>query len=249
MASKIRDPFRLIAHNETDMTFDIHQLENVEYSDSVAEQALQEYQDAVLDQFINSPEGQARLEADPGLGFWSAQLIDYGYSYIGVTLTQMRVRDVNEIVNGLFPRKITLASPENVENTIPELLAFWRFLKSAYGLTNAEPILQFLEKNEPEFKDAMNDPSNFGMAKSLATMGRAAGFDMTNPDEFNAFVQQYNANLALNQSDSSLFPLGGEFDSMPETAFIQSPKRGSAKRKRLRKIAKKSRKVNKRRRK
>ena len=125
------------------MTFDIHQLDNVEFGDSVAEQALNEYQDAVLDQFINSPEGQARLEADPGLGFWSAQLIDYGYSYIGVTLPQMRVRDINEIVTGLFPRKITVASPEAVEDTIPELLAFWRFLKSAYGLTNAEPYCNF----------------------------------------------------------------------------------------------------------
>jgi hypothetical protein len=231
------------------MTFDIHQLDNVEFGDSMAEQALNEYQDAVLDQFINSPEGQARLEADPGLGFWAAQLIDYGYSYIGVTLPQMRVRDINEIVTGLFPRKITVASPETVEDTIPELLAFWRFLKSAYGLTNAEPILQFLNKIEPEFKTAMNDPSNFGMAKSLVTMGQAAGFDMTNPDECNAFVQQYNANRALNQTDSSLFPFGGGFDSISATASVPRSSKASAKRRRLRKIAKKSRRANKQRRK
>jgi hypothetical protein len=231
------------------MTFDIHQLDNFEYGDSRSEQALKEYLDAILDQFINSPEGQARLEADPELGFWTAQLIDYGYSYIGVTLPQMRVRDINEIVKGLFPSKITVASPEDAEDTIPELRAFWRFLKSAYGLTNAEPILQFLNKIEPEFKAAMNDPSNFGITKSLVMKGQAAGFDMTNPDEFNTFVQQYNANLALNQTASSLFPFGGGFDSISGSSNTQGSQKASAKRRRLRKIAKKSPRANKQRRK
>lgn len=41
----------------------------------------------------------------------------------------------------------------------------------------------------------MNDPRNFGMAKSLFTLGQEAGFDMTTQEGLQAFQQHYNQQL------------------------------------------------------
>ena len=37
--------------------------------------------------------------------------------------------------------------------------------------------------------------SKFGMAKSFMTMGQSAGFDMTDQEDMNRFMQLYNANF------------------------------------------------------
>ena len=59
------------------MPFDIYRLDHLGEFDGF-EEALPEYQDALLELFFQSPEGQARVQADPGMGFWADQLIDYG---------------------------------------------------------------------------------------------------------------------------------------------------------------------------
>ena len=52
--------------------------------------------------------------------------------------------------------------------------------------------IDYLTKIEPEFNAIMNDSSKFGMAKSFITMGHKAGFDMTDQDQLNEFMQIYN---------------------------------------------------------
>lgn len=54
------------------MAFDIYQLDHLESDDF--EKTLSEYQDALGELFFHSPEGQAYLQVDPDMGFWSAQL-------------------------------------------------------------------------------------------------------------------------------------------------------------------------------
>ncbi len=63
----------------------------------------------------------------------------------------------------------------------------------------------------------MNDPSNFGMAKSFFTMGRAAGYDMTTQEGMNAFMLAYNARLLGRRT-----PPGS---SMPMSSFFGPPSR------------------------
>lgn len=223
------------------MTFDIHQLDGIDSYSSQAEKALEEYQDALLEQFSNSPEGQARLQADPEMGFWAAQLIYYGYSYIGVTLPQMTAGYVDEIVTELFPRKISLLSPDDADDAIPELVAFWEYLKREYKLPNANSVLKFLREIEPDFKSIMNDPSRFGMAKSFFMMGQEAGFDMTNEEELNAFMHLYNA-AVLAQPEGLSDPYFG-LPSFP------SSRKAKPKRKKRRKMTKAARRRNRRKRK
>ncbi|MCI0619324.1 hypothetical protein L0244_40660 [bacterium] len=63
------------------MPIDIHQLDKFEYDDSETEESWEKFQDALLHQFYDSPEGQARLKDDSGMGFWAAHLIEFGFTY------------------------------------------------------------------------------------------------------------------------------------------------------------------------
>ena len=79
------------------------------------------------------------------------------------------------VVTDLFPRKISLLSPEQANDVIPELLAFWNYLKREFHLPQADAILEFLREVEPDFPGMMNDPANFGMAKSFLRWARPPG--------------------------------------------------------------------------
>ena len=61
----------------------------------------------------------------------------------------MTKSDVEAIVTELFPQKVSLFDPEDVNTTIPELTAFWQFLKREYKHPHASKILSFLKKFSP----------------------------------------------------------------------------------------------------
>ena len=106
------------------MDFDIHQLDRMAPDSEGAEAVFDAFQQAVLERFARSPEGQERLVADPDMGYWAAQLMYYGYQYEGKTLPRMGVGVVRTVVVELFPRKISLHSPEQADDAVPELAAF-----------------------------------------------------------------------------------------------------------------------------
>ena len=155
------------------MDFDIHQLDHMASDSEGAEAAFEAFQQALLERFAQSPEGQERFKADPEMGFWAAQLAYYGYQYEGTAVPRMTVGNVQEVVTDLFPRKISLHSPEQADDAIPELVAFWKYLKREFHLPQSDAVLEFLREVEPDFPGMMNDPSNFGMAKSFFSDGPA----------------------------------------------------------------------------
>jgi hypothetical protein len=199
------------------MDFDIHQLDRMDFGSEASEAGFEAFQQALLERFAQSPEGRERLKADPDMGFWAAQLMYYGYQYEGRTVPQMTVGTVQTVVTELFPRKITLESPEQADNTIPELIAFWNYLKREFHLPRADEVLEFLRDVGPEFPETMNDPSNFGMAKSFMTMGLAGGFDMTTKEGCDAFMLAYNTGLLARQSPPR--------PSLPTSSFFEPPRR------------------------
>ena len=239
------------------MTFNIYQLDNKYYEE--VEPLLADYEDEIIELFANSTEGQSYLETHSGLGGWIAHLIYYGYVYEGFTLPQMTADDVALVLESLLPRKITLLSPEDADDAIPELIVFWQFLKREYQFINADSILSYLQEIEPEFRDIMNDTSKFGMAKSFFMMGQKAGFDMSTQEGLDGFMLHYNANIAPQlaaaaSEDEELFPslpnydlLSGSDNSDNEVnyGFYSPPSPAKkAKQKKRRKMAKESRKRN-----
>jgi hypothetical protein len=198
------------------MTVDLYRLDSIEDYD-VAIKALDSYMDDLMTEFVETPECQSYLTAYPEmaeyLGNWIYHLLYYGYNYQSVTLPQMKKTDVEEIVTELFPRKIVLQSPAEANNTIPELLAFWQFLQRVYKHPHAAKVITFLKQLQPKFTQLMNDPSKFGIGKSLMSSGIAAGFDMTTQAGLDAFKQQHNQNLKANSPpnlDALLENLGTE---------------------------------------
>jgi len=221
------------------MSFDIHQLDDVDSYADESEEAFEQYQYTLMDLFANSPEGQARLQVDPEMGYWAAQLVYYGYNYVGPSLPQMTVGDVDEVVTELFPAKISLFDPDQASDAIPELIAFWQYLKREYDLPNAGAILEFLQEIESDFEDIMNDPSRWGMAKSIFMAGQSAGFDMTDQEDVDAFIQLYNARIQAQ---------GAGIPPPPGTPAPSDARKARAKKKKARKAAKAARKRTRKRR-
>ena len=225
------------------MAFNIHELDEIEYDGtSETEEALEEYQDSLIEKFSISPEGKKHQKKYSETGFWIAQLIYYGIGYIGVTIPQMEKSDIVEIVTDLFPKKISLSSPDDANDAIPELIAFWNYIAREFKLPNAEKIISYLHEIEPDFKSIMNDTSRFGMAKSLMQIGQSAGFDMTDSKEFKKFTQTYNEGLLSAQQEDPLFDRAPLIKKSYSNNYLPSAKRN--KKKKARKIKKASRKKN-----
>lgn len=224
------------------MKFNISQFDDVEEAD---ERAFENYQDTLVELFFESTEGQAyRAEfpdADPG--FWAESLVHYGYYYVGVTVPRMDKGDVEEIVTDIFPRKISLHKPEDADDGIPELMAFWQYLGREYGLPQTNDVLELLQEIAPEFRDMMNDPANFGMAKSFFMAGRDAGFDMTNEEEMHKFVALCNASVMSGGAPGGPFE---EMGGLPGLFGEQKKRSGDASLKKKRKAAKSTRKKRRR---
>jgi hypothetical protein len=52
----------------------------------------------------------------------------------------------------------------------------------------------------------LQEPANFGMAKSFVLMGKEAGFDMESPEGMQAWVEAYNATIAPTMAAASGHP-------------------------------------------
>lgn len=220
------------------MSFDIHG-ETFAGDTFYNESALSTYVDELMTLFVESPEGQARLKADPEMGFWAASSIEYCHIHIGPLPPLCSPDDAEELLFDVFPRKITITSADEAEGALPEIIALWEYLKRAFELPNADEMLAYLRGlDSQEFIDAMFDPSNFGMAKSFAMSGYQAGFDMTDPDSMDQFMHIQNAAARMN--------LAGEGpDLLALDPSLNKPRVSSAS-KNKRKMVKKSRKQNRR---
>jgi hypothetical protein len=183
------------------MTFDIHQIDELDYSnDEDAEERFDAYRDELLELFLDSPEYRRHAQKYPDPG-WADSFMDFGFRYLGYSIPTLKVNDVEELITEILPRKVSLQSREDALDAIPELVAFWSFLKREYNLRNADSILKYLNSYSPDkFADSMFDPAKAGMAKSFFMSGQASGFDMTDMNQANQYMLLHNANI-LHQSE------------------------------------------------
>lgn len=123
------------------MAFEFNQIDRIKDFDEAIAVLESDYVPALVEAFANSPEGQAYLKAQPKaagyLGGWVGSLLYYGYAYMEVTLPKMRQRDVDIVLQQLFPRKIALAEPDQANCIVPELIAFWKFVQREYKRATA----------------------------------------------------------------------------------------------------------------
>ena len=171
--------------------FDIHQSPCDECGEW-DESEVEDYCNELIEAFAASPEGEAVAERYGGVG-WADSFLYYGFNYLGSAPPKMSRRDVKKVLFDLFPRKVSTTA-DTAEEIIAEVRAFWEFLQREYGLTNATGILQDLGDGAARrLARELDDPRNFGMAKSFVMAGHQAGFDMTTREGIDAFMQTYNA--------------------------------------------------------
>jgi hypothetical protein len=223
------------------MAFDIHQPVLDEEGDEFDEEKAHRYEEELRRLFEQSPEAKPFMETeDPGV-FWADALVEFGLNYLEVTPPQMTPRDLNELLFELFPRKVSTPDFDAAE-AISELRAFWNFLKREFSLPNADACLKALDdKAIGRFDKAMNNPGNFGPAKSIFMMGAARGFDMSSEEGINRWMQTYQAEMAAGEGIP--VPLPGETGPAAARAHGQI-RHALRKDKRKRKMAAKSRKQN-----
>ncbi|MGD1897652.1 MAG: hypothetical protein ACFB16_11955 [Phormidesmis sp.] len=184
------------------MSFNIRQLDNLSYDD--VEPLLESYIVELINLFAVSEIGQAHIENYPDGGNWIGTFIEMAYLYGEMTLPKMTKRSAQEVMEYILPRKLTLLDPEDTEDAIPELVAFWNFLKAEYKLRSAGAIAKYLLSIEDKFTQWMFDPAKGGIAKSFILQGTEAGYDMSNQADVEAFQAEYNQQLrALRQGDAT----------------------------------------------
>jgi len=243
------------------MSFDIYEEildeEGLPLDDKVAG-----YETALLNLFEESPEGLALPEhAGSSKTFWAGSVVEYGVRYLGLTPPQMTPDDMEELLFDVFPATITLLENESAA-AFPELRAFWQFLKREFALDNADAILDLLDaKADARFQREMNNPANFGPSKSMMMLGLERGFDISTEQGVNAWMAAYQQEI-LEELRLDLLPSDQPFpEDLPPGSLVIGdltsdwsdlvlpPARGSAKdtqrkARRKRKMAKESRKRN-----
>ena len=163
-----------------------------EYGEELDEERLEEYINALMAEFEQSPEAEAFSEEfDTSLG-WSATYMQYAAQYFGATPATITPAETFEILFETFPRKVSVESDKGGE-IVAELRAFWQYLKRTRSIENADAILDLLtDEGANRLEAALADSSHFGMAKSFVMSGQEAGFDMTDPDDMQRFMLAYN---------------------------------------------------------
>lgn len=153
------------------------------------EDAFNEARDALLDEFVrwlDRPEPEcAELVGDAGL------FLDWRHGYSTGVLDEFTEDDISEFLLEWCPRKLS-APPEGAAGTCRAVGAFIEFLfrtrRLVGGADRAARLMTLADDLAPAMRDAMADPANFGMAKSMfAGLGDVSGLSM---DELKAVVQQ-----------------------------------------------------------
>ena len=206
------------------------------------ERLAHRYTEDLLEAFGTSAEYKVFLEAVDERGY-VAIFLDYAFSYIGVPVPEMSEHDFNEILFGLFPRKVS-TEPESATAIVAELRAFFTFLHREYGLANAKRFVTLLSSDaERRLRDALSDPSNYGMAKSIFMHGAQSGFDMTTQEGMEEFMLEYNKRLLSPRLraplDNPLVIFDRTFNEASETWTPAEQARGARERDKIR-LAKKA---------
>ncbi len=168
------------------MTFKIDQLEGLEYDD--AEELLHDYICDAINAFINSSIGKKHVAKYPEGGGWIGNFIEMGYTYGGFTLPSMTMRNVEEIMEYILPRRLIVFEEEDVTDAIPELVSFWQFLQKKYKLRGTTKIVKYLKSLRKKFTSMMLNPDKGGFMKPILMNAYNSGVDLNSEEALNNFL-------------------------------------------------------------
>lgn len=143
--------------------------------------------------------------SDPG---WVELSLRYGAEYEGVSFSAFDARLLRKVVFELIPRKVS-CEPSAAPEIIRSLRAFWTFARDVLAHAHAGACLGELgDEAIPGLARRLEDPSNFGMAKSFVMMGRSRGFRVDSEEGLREWSEVYHAEQAASSGPRAP-PQGG----------------------------------------
>jgi hypothetical protein len=146
----------------------------------------QSYLAALEQAFERAPESTG---IDPT---WAAMFADLAANFAGKTLGQLAPDEVQELLFGYIPRKVSVAADEApaIVASIRALLAF--AAREIGGYAPNRCLAQLPARSVEILGDELGNSENFGPAKQMIMEGIAAGFDMTSEAGVAAWVASVN---------------------------------------------------------
>jgi hypothetical protein len=138
--------------------------------------------------------GLSEAEKDHA-SFIISAFTDYMFGYEDQTPDNWSVSGMRSVCLEILPRKVT-AEEDCFEAIAPVLGCFFRFLAEKDYQRQAGKLAENVITLKSKILVAAKNPSNWGMAKSLAMMAERAGFDISDPTQSEAFISRYNEQVS-----------------------------------------------------
>jgi hypothetical protein len=108
-------------------------------------------------------------------------LLDLLHDHMGIGLADLAKGDLDELLLEVYPREVTVLETDDVDRVIPTVRGLLAFCRDTGRLSKAKAarLEAELEGIEPRFADAVMDPDNWGLARSLTQSMAADGVDFS----------------------------------------------------------------------
>lgn len=154
------------------------------------EDAFAQISSELVERFERTPGGTDR-------GWVAEQLLQFKHVYLDGDLERWTAAGLSEVLFELYPRKVVLEPGDDAE-VLAGTAAFLRFLDDERLFTgeagdDGETLAQLVEQAGDRFAAAMRDERRWGPAKRLFGGAAAAGVDLTDQQQLDAYVRGVNA--------------------------------------------------------
>ncbi|HVM26149.1 MAG TPA: hypothetical protein VM433_00560 [Mycobacteriales bacterium] len=144
-------------------------------------------------------------EHEPETGWIVAQLLDYKTDQLGTGLRDWTTSDLEAVLLDLMPRRSSMDDAD-IEQVVPTVAAFLRWLgRTGRVRADVDPLAVHVEGLAGPFKEAMRDPANWGMAKSLFAGAGLGTEQLGDPRAMQQAMERFNA-LPFVERDRLLGP-------------------------------------------
>jgi hypothetical protein len=137
-----------------------------------------------------------KLSGDPDADVEELRLV------LGLLRDQLSVDDPADLTTAdlrvlllmTYPRKVTVLDAEDAADTVPALRDLVAFLADTGVVAPeaAEELRRELDDLAPRFADALMDPANWGMARSITQAMASDGVDLDDQDAVDRWIAHYN---------------------------------------------------------
>jgi hypothetical protein len=158
-----------------------------------------------------------KLSGDPGADAEELKtLLDLMRDDLGIERpADLGPGDLEEVLLRIYPRKVTVFDRADTEDTIPAVRDFLAYLTGSGEMTEgtARELKRELDRIAPRFADAVMDPANWGMARSIVQAMAADGVEMGDQAAVDRWIATYNTRV---DPADAVFDPGEEYEDDDE---------------------------------